>query len=176
MYNNREEQERDNQIIGEKTPRYLIGNYINHSRLGEDIKVFAKHGDYGDLKNVTAYGLFSSKYGIFVEPSLNLRFNQGRVEENQYIENAGTLAVGFMGDMELKPGFEEGSLYSPGAYYYPNQKWLNDIKYEEVEEVLNYVIKKANGNDIEAISSEELFEVLSKIRGLDLNEENGMKR
>ena len=173
MYLTREQLERDNDIIGKNTPRYYIGNYISPKRLGEDIKVFSKFGDYGNIKNVTGYGLFSSKYGILVEPSLDLMFSQGRVEENEYITDAGTLSVGFTGEMKLKPGYEEGVIYGPGAYHYPDQKCIGDITYSEVEEVLKYAIEKSNGDTIEPITPEELYDVVSKVRGLDEEKNNG---
>ncbi len=176
MYITKEEQERDDAIIGRNTPRYYIGNYINPRRLGEDIKVFSKFGDYGDITNVTGYGLFSSKYGVFVEPSINVSFTQGAISENRYITDAGTLSVGFSGEMKLKPGYEEGYVYGPGAYYYPDAKSIGNISYKEAEEVLKYAIEKSNGGELKPVSPEELYSVISNIRGLEEEKHTAMGR
>ena len=175
MYSTAEEKERDDKIIGEKTHRFYIGNYTSPKRLGEDIKVFSRFGYYGEIKNVTGYGLFSSKYGILVEPSLNLIFSQGDPNNHDYISDAGTLSVGFRGEMKLKPGYEKCQIYGPGAYYYPDQKVISDIKYTEALEVLKYAIEKSNGEIIEPITPEELYDVVSKVRGLEEEKNNGRK-
>ncbi len=157
MYISEKILEKDNEIIGKKTPRYLIGNFYGPSRFDEDIKAFSIFGDFDGLKNVTATGLFSTKYGIFVKPSINIRVKEGDI--------ARKIDIFILGKIQIKPECEnlEGPL-GPGAYYFPNSKKIDNISYVEAEEVLKYVINKSNGKEIIPISVDEMYSVIENIR------------
>lgn len=155
MYLSNEILEKDNQIIGENTARYNIGIY--NKSFDDDIKAFSLFGDFDGLKNVTATGLFSTTYGIFVSPSIYIYTKDGGISKR--------IDIDILGKIKIKPEYEkfEGPL-GPGAYYFPDSKKIDDISYDEAEEVLKYVIKKSNGKKIIPISVDELYSVITSIR------------
>lgn len=168
MYLNATEKANDDLIIGQRTPRYYIGNYISPKRLGEDIKAYSLFGDYDGLQNVTATGLFSSSHGVFVSPSIHLRLSQ---PNEDYITSAGELLYADPGKMELRPEYAgtEGP-HGPGAYYYPNAKKLGNITVEEASEVLAYALQKSKEGTLEPISVEEMASYIASRRELEHQE------
>lgn len=164
MYMTKEERERDDKIIGEKTSRYFVGNYISPNRIGEDIKAFSVYDDSQGYR-ATAFGLFSSKYGIFVIPSIDINGVQG--SGNDYVTDARQINISILGEMQVKPQYEGyNGILGPGAYYYPDAKVLNNINYSEINEVLNYVLQKSGTEEIMPITVDEMYDVVANIRGL----------
>lgn len=160
--------ERDDEIIGEGTPRYFVGNYLRKSVVDDDIKVFAVMGDFDGLKNVTAYGLFSTEHGIFVEPTLNLKFRQGSVSDYTFIEDAGTLSIAFIGKYEKNPNYIPG--IDDSRIYYTGDKIIDNIDYQEVSAVLDRAIAMSNADEITPLTAEQMYDMVSYIREYGLEQ------
>ena len=168
-YGNEEKRKNDEMIVG-RADIYYLGNYDhlgNQYRIATmdlnvntDIKVFAVFGNYKheegyELRNTIGYGLFSSKYGIILDPTCNLRFYQGeRYPENDfdryifpYFQEAGMLVLD-----------EDSSQASNDFHRFDDRKrFLMDkqIQYTEVENILNDMLKESVNGKIMPLSFEE---------------------
>ena len=151
--------ERDNEIIGENTPRFHIEHWIAPSRLHEDIKAFVKRGDFDGITNVTAIGLFSSKYGIFVNPSPSIRTVEvsGNCSDIFYEKEKFYDVPEDIKELDRLNGKR-----SPD--YYTHTDRLDNITVREAKEVLQYVLDKSNGEKIEPIDAEEMYNFIRDIR------------